>query len=141
LLGRFILTIAGRLRRSRTIDSASSLKKGDLSWLAGANLEGSIVAPIALMYSLTVVSGFTASLLLNLEEVAPAIIAVIVFKEYAGKRLWLALVPMTSAGVFLSWNPSHGEVKPCRPAARRPGDELLGHRQHSDRTHLERGPT
>ena len=37
---------------------------------------------------LMLISGFTASLLLNLEGVFTALIAVIIFREREGKRLW-----------------------------------------------------
>ncbi len=83
----------------------AGLKKRDLPWLATATVFGGIIAPISLLYGLRLTSGFTASLLLNLEGVATALIAVFFFKENAGKRLWLALACMTSAGVFLAWDP------------------------------------
>jgi len=67
-----------------------------------------VVAPIALMFGLTSVSGFTASLLLNLEGVATALIAVLIFREYAGRRLWAALLLMTVAGILLSLGPGSG---------------------------------
>jgi drug/metabolite transporter (DMT)-like permease len=60
------------------------------------------------MTGITMVSGYTTSLFLNLEGVATAIIAVLVFNEYAGKRLWLALLFMTMAGVLLAWSPAQG---------------------------------
>jgi drug/metabolite transporter (DMT)-like permease len=89
--------------------TAAKLKKRDIPWLAGAILSGGIIAPISLMFGLKLISGFTASLLLNLEGVATAVIAVCCFKEDAGRRLWLALFCMTAAGVFLTWDPSRGE--------------------------------
>jgi drug/metabolite transporter (DMT)-like permease len=60
------------------------------------------------MFGLRFISGFSASLLLNLEGLATALIAMIVFKEYTGKRFWMALLLMTLAGVFLSWDPDMG---------------------------------
>ena len=81
------------------------LEKRDVPWLAGAILAGGIVAPISLMSGLTLITGFSASLLLNLEGVATILIAVLFFKENAGKRLWIALAVMTVAGVLLAWNP------------------------------------
>lgn len=87
----------------------ANLKKGDLPWLFGAVLSGGIIAPICLMFGLIQISGFSASLLLNLEGIFTAIIAVIFFKEKAGKRLWLALICMTAAGVFLTWDSSQGK--------------------------------
>ncbi len=92
-----------------------NLKKGDFLWLFGAILSGGIIAPICLMFGLNQISGFTTSLLLNLEGIFTAIIAVIFFKENAGKRLWLALLCMTAAGVFLAWDPSQGKFNLIGP--------------------------
>lgn len=112
-LGAFIgLTIVSVMRPSR---SPAPLERKDLPWLAGAILAGGVLAPVALMYGLTMVSGLAGSLLTNLEGVATAIIAVLVFREYAGKRLWSALVLMTAAGVLLSWDPSGGTIEPMGP--------------------------
>ena len=94
---------------------SANLKKEDLPWLAGAILAGGIIAPICLMYGLSQISGFTTSLLLNLEGIFTAIIAVIFFKENAGKRLWLALICMTVAGVFLTWDSSQGKFNLLGP--------------------------
>jgi drug/metabolite transporter (DMT)-like permease len=88
------------------------LEKKDLPWLAGAVVAGGIIGPICLMAGLSRVSGFSASLLLNFEGLATAFIAVFLFKEYAGRRIWLALAMMTAAGVLLSWNPGSGGFSP-----------------------------
>lgn len=93
----------------------ASLGRNDFPWLAGATIAGGILAPISMMMGLKLVSGFSASLLLNLEGVATAIIAVFVFNENAGKRLWIALACMTVAGVFLTWDPSQGRFVPVGP--------------------------
>jgi drug/metabolite transporter (DMT)-like permease len=69
-------------------------------------LLGGVLAPIFLMVGLSHISGFSASLLLNLEGVATALIASAIFREFTGKRFWLALLCMTSAGVLISWNTS-----------------------------------
>lgn len=82
---------------------AVALGKKDLPWLLGAVLFGGVIAPITLMFGLTMVSGFAASLLLNLEGIATAVIAIVLFREHAGRQIWLALVCMTCAGVFLTW--------------------------------------
>ena len=63
------------------------------------------MAPISLMIGLTMISGFSASLLLNLEGVATAIIATMLFKEHLGRKIVLVILCMTAAGVLLSWNP------------------------------------
>lgn len=59
------------------------------------------------MTGLTLISGFSASLLLNLEGLATVIIAIFFFKENAGKRIWLALVSMT-IGCTLNLGPQPG---------------------------------
>jgi len=94
---------------------ASSLDRNDFRWLAGATITGGILAPISMMMGLKLVSGFSASLLLNLEGVATAMIAVFVFNENAGKRLWVALACMTVAGVFLTWDSSQSRFVPLGP--------------------------
>jgi drug/metabolite transporter (DMT)-like permease len=67
------------------------------------------------MVGLNLISGFSVSLLLNLEGVATAIIAVFFFRENAGKRLWFALLFMTVAGVLLSWNPGQSKFSIVGP--------------------------
>jgi len=114
-LGLFIYAIILRMRGPRKYEREPSLERRDLPWLAGAILSGGVIAPVALMQGLTLVSGFASSLLLNLEGVATAIIAVAVFKEHAGRRIWFALLFMTLAGVSLSWDPGQGELDPGGP--------------------------
>lgn len=96
-------------------EQKASLRGKDIPWLAAATLFGGIIAPISLMFGLSRTSGFSSSLLLNLEGAATAVIAVLFFKENAGKRLWLALVCMTLAGGFLAWDPDQGEFNLVGP--------------------------
>ena len=91
------------------------LEKKDLPWLAGAVLTGGIIGPVCLMEGLSRVSGFSASLLLNFEGLATALIAVFLFRENAARRTWLALAMMTAAGVLLSWNPGQGRFNLTGP--------------------------
>jgi drug/metabolite transporter (DMT)-like permease len=84
------------------------LRGKDFIWLGGAAVAGGILGPVCLLFGLARMSGFGASLLLNLEGAATALIAVILFRESAGRRVWLSLIFMTGAGVFLSWDPSRG---------------------------------
>ena len=118
-LGAFAgLSLYSAARRNRATEpdkKAAALEKKDLPWLAGAILAGGIIGPISMMQGLTLVSGFSASLLLNLEGLATAFIAVLFFKENAGKRLWLALTCMTVAGIFLTWDPSQGKFSIVGP--------------------------
>jgi drug/metabolite transporter (DMT)-like permease len=84
------------------------LEKKDWRWLFGAIVAGGITAPISMMLGLQMISGFSASLFLNLEGITTVVIAVIFFQENAGKRLWLAIACVTVAGVFLFWNNERG---------------------------------
>ncbi|HVO78342.1 MAG TPA: EamA family transporter [Methanomassiliicoccales archaeon] len=113
-LGLFMFTIGTRALLHRKNQEAS-LMRHDAPWLAGAIITGGILAPISLMMGLALTSGFAASLLVNLEGVMTAVIAVIAFREFAGPRLWLAMSLMTIAGVFLSWNPNQGTINPLGP--------------------------
>jgi drug/metabolite transporter (DMT)-like permease len=117
-LGAYTLARKGLVRARGAIPSRNdaSLEKRDLPWLAGAVVAGGIVAPVCLMTGLSRISGFSASLLLNFEGVATAVVAVWLFKENAGKRLWLTLGLMTAAGVFLSWVPGGGRFNIDGPA-------------------------
>ncbi len=61
-----------------------------------------IAAPILLMIGLTMTTAATVSLLNNFEIVATSIIALVVFKEAVGKRMWLAIALITFSSVMLS---------------------------------------
>ncbi len=110
-LGSFAgLTIyrVGRKASRSAPEKNAPLEKKDLPWLFGAILSGGILGPISLMFGLQFISGFSASLLLNLEGLTTALIAMLIFKEYTGTRFWLALTCMTLAGIILSWDPELG---------------------------------
>ena len=113
-IGLSLYSMGSRSFSNEAIRS-TNLKKGDFLWLFGAILSGGIAAPICLMFGLSHISGLTTSLLLNLEGIFTAIIAVIFFKENAGKRLWLALLCMTTGGVFLTWDSSQGKFNVLGP--------------------------
>ncbi len=95
--GLSLYSFGTRKRATDPSRRAAPLERKDLPWLAGAVLAGGVAGPISMMIGLTLVSGFSASLLLNLEGLATSMIAVFLFKENAGKRLWLALACMTIA--------------------------------------------
>lgn len=80
----------------------AEIGKRDWPWLIGATISGGIAAPIVLMVSLKQTPAATASLLLNFEGVATALIAVLVFEESVGKRIWSAVFLITLASVLLS---------------------------------------
>ena len=61
-----------------------------------------IAAPIFLMIGLTRTSAANASLLNNFEIVATSIIALLIFKEKIGKKLWIAIGLITLSSILLS---------------------------------------
>lgn len=61
-----------------------------------------IAAPIFLMIGLTMTTSSNASLLNNFEIVATALVALFVFKEAIGKRMWIAISLITISSVILS---------------------------------------
>jgi drug/metabolite transporter (DMT)-like permease len=116
-LGAFLgLSLYSLLTNKRVHEAkAERLGRRDLPWLIGAILAGGVIAPVSQMMGLNLISGYSVSLLLNLEGVATAIIAVFFFRENAGKRVWFALLCMTIAGVLLSWNPGQSKFNIAGP--------------------------
>src|SRR5512138_1953816 len=71
--------------------STGPMTRSEWSYLAGSISIGGVAAPILLMVGLEWTAGSNASLLLNLEGVMTAIIAVTLFHDKGGRRLWVAL--------------------------------------------------
>lgn len=83
--------------------SATGMAQGEWQWLAGAVLFGGVLGPALLMAGLVHTSGSTASLLLNLEAVLTAVIAWLVFRENADRRIVAGMLLIVVGGVVLSW--------------------------------------
>lgn len=79
------------------------LPAGEWRWLLGAIFFGGVLAPVALMFGLTRTAGATASLMLNLESVLTAVLAWVVFKENADRRIVIGMVAIVLGGIVLSW--------------------------------------
>jgi drug/metabolite transporter (DMT)-like permease len=95
-----------RIYRDRGF-STPNLARREWPWLAGAIAFGGVVAPILLMYGLKQTSAGNASLLLNLEAVLTAILAWVVFRENADRRIVLGMTLIVAGGVVLAW-PANG---------------------------------
>lgn len=80
----------------------SGLTNAEWPWLLGAILFGGVLGPVALLFGLTYTTGSAASLLLNLEAVLTALIAWVVFRENAGRRIVLGMAAIVAGGVVLS---------------------------------------
>lgn len=91
-----------RLIRDRGWQSPN-LETSEWPWLLGAILFGGVMGPVALLLGLSHTTGSTASLLLNLEAVLTAVIAWVVFRESADKRIVLGMVAIVLGGAALSW--------------------------------------
>ena len=62
-----------------------------------------IAAPILLMHGLSITTSANATLLNNFEIVATSLIALVIFKEFVSKKLWIAIGLVTLASVILTF--------------------------------------
>ncbi len=81
----------------------SGLRGRNLLLLCGAVLFGGIAGPVLLLKGLGRAPAGSVALWLNLETVATALLAWLFFREDMGRRVWLAVVLVVVAGVFLAW--------------------------------------
>ena len=108
LLGGLLYLASGlglgvaRLVRDRGWKPAG-LARSEWPWLLGAIFFGGILGPVALLFGLTQTSASAASLLLNLEAVLTAVIAWVVFRENADRRIVLGMLAIVAGGMVLAW--------------------------------------
>jgi len=81
----------------------AGLAPSEWPWLLGAIAFGGVLGPVALMFGLTRTSGATASLMLNLEAVLTALLAWVVFKENADRRIVWGMIAIIAGGMVLAW--------------------------------------
>jgi drug/metabolite transporter (DMT)-like permease len=91
-----------RLARDRRL-GVPRMPAGDWRWFLCAIVAGGLLGPVLLMYGLTQTSASSASLLLNLEAVLTSLIAWIVFRENADRRLVLGIILIVAGGAVLVW--------------------------------------
>ena len=89
------------LIRARGGRKEAPLTRRDLPYTLGMVILD-IAAPIFLMIGLERTTAANASLLNNFEIVATSLIALLVFKEKIGKRLWIAIALITLSSILLS---------------------------------------
>jgi drug/metabolite transporter (DMT)-like permease len=87
---------------SLTKRTETPLSRADLPWLAGATLAGGVVGPTLLLLGLLSTQASTASLLLNLEAVATAAIAWLIFRENVDMRVGTGFMLIILGGILLS---------------------------------------
>ena len=96
------MTLMG-LVRSKTGNGKQEMQltKKDLPYTLGMVILD-IAAPIFLMIGLSRTTAANVSLLNNFEIVATSIIALLIFKETIGRRLWIAIGLITLSSILLS---------------------------------------
>lgn len=100
-VGLLIFQIARRALREAPAEAP--LRGADWGWLAGAILAGGVIGPVLLMVGLAATPASSASLLLNLEGVFTALLAWLVFRENAGRRVVLGMAAIAAGAALLSW--------------------------------------
>ena len=93
-------------------DTSLHIPARDWPWLLGAVVFGGMLGPALLMAGLTRTDGASASLLLNVEGVLTAVLAWVVFKENADRRIVLGMVAIVAGGALLSWQPGGTPFSP-----------------------------
>lgn len=73
-----------------------------LRLLAGAIVAGGMLGPVFMLQGLRLASAGSVSLWLNLETVATTVLAVLLFREHAHTRTWLAVLAICCAGALLA---------------------------------------
>ncbi|WP_137844709.1 DMT family transporter [Microbacterium sp. 2FI] len=92
------------------------LERREIAPLAGAVVFGGIIGPVLLMFGLAGMPASGASLLLNAEGVATALLAWFVFRENFDRRIALGVAAIIAGAVVLSW-PGQADFAGILPAA------------------------
>lgn len=81
----------------------SGLAPGEWRWLVGSIVFGGVLGPALLVFGLARIDAGPASLMLNLEAVFTAVLAWVVFRENADRRIVLGMLLIVAGGVALAW--------------------------------------
>lgn len=76
--------------------------RGELRWLVGAVAAGGVAGPVLLMAGLSSMPASGASLLLNAEGVLTAVLAWVVFREPADRRVVLGMLAIVAGAVVIA---------------------------------------
>lgn len=98
-LGMFVINLYHVLAKKERLEAKMTSK--EMPFIIGMVLLD-IAAPIFLMVGLTMTTSSNASLLNNFEIVATSLIALFIFKEMIGKRMWFAIILITTSSIILS---------------------------------------
>ncbi|CAM5204594.1 Drug/metabolite transporter (DMT)-like permease OS=Castellaniella defragrans OX=75697 GN=HNR28_003618 PE=4 SV=1 [Castellaniella defragrans] len=100
-LGSGVGLWAFRILWERTI-GIPHLSGREWLWLLGAITSGGVLGPVLLMVGLSHTSASQASLLLNLEAVLTAVLAWVVFRENANRRIVIGMFLIVAGGFLLA---------------------------------------
>lgn len=98
-LGMFLVNFIKSLRLAEPVEA--KLTRKELPYVAGT-IALDVAAPILLMIGLVTTTAASASLLNNFEIVATSLIALLIFKEAIGRRMWVAIGLITLSSIILS---------------------------------------
>jgi len=105
LYGGAGLAMALALAAGRGRSREAGLRREDVPVLVAVVLVGGLGAPVALLFGLGHTTASTASLLLNLEMVFTAALAVVLFREHLGARAALAAALVVAGAAWLTFGP------------------------------------
>lgn len=97
--GMLLISIYRTITKKRIAEA--KITKKELPYIIGT-VALDIAAPIFLMIGVANTAAANASLLNNFEMVATSVIALMVFKEAVGRRMWIAIALITAASMILS---------------------------------------
>lgn len=98
-IGMVVMNWLRSLRQKK--ESEAKITTKELPYILGMILLD-IAAPVLLMFGLSLTTSANAALLNNFEIVATSLIALFIFKEAIGKRMWLAIVLITLSSMVLT---------------------------------------
>jgi drug/metabolite transporter (DMT)-like permease len=99
-IGMLIVNLVQVLFKTKKVEA--KLTKKELPFILGM-IFLDILAPVLLMFGLGMTTSANASLLNNFEIVATSIIALVIFKEVIGRKMWIAIGLVFIASVLLSF--------------------------------------
>lgn len=98
-VGMLVINLVKRLSKREQIEA--KMTKKEMPYIIGM-IVLDIVAPVCLMIGLSMTTSANASLLNNFEIVATSLIALLIFKEAIGNRMWIAISLITLSSIILS---------------------------------------
>lgn len=96
----FVLSVQKKLSSGHSDDE--KIVPRDLPFVIGM-IVLDVAAPIFLMLGLKLTTAANASLLNNFEIVATSIVALVLFREKIGKKLWIGILLVTLSSIILSF--------------------------------------